>query len=76
MSDHDENDERLVSGKGKAEENVNLDAALRPKSLSDIYGQELTGRESQNPDRGGEITGRKRSIIFCFTGHPDWVRPH
>lgn len=40
MSDYDENEERLVSGKGKGEENINLDAALRPKSLDDIYGQE------------------------------------
>src|SRR5688572_19959126 len=40
MSDYDENEDRLVSGKGKTEENINLDAALRPKSLSDIYGQE------------------------------------
>jgi Holliday junction DNA helicase RuvB len=39
MSD-DPQEERIVSGQKQAEELTNLDAALRPRSLSDIYGQE------------------------------------
>lgn len=35
-----ENDDRLVSGDRKPEETLNLDAALRPRSLDDIYGQD------------------------------------
>lgn len=33
-------DNRLVSGSRKPDDNVNVDAALRPRSLGDIYGQE------------------------------------
>lgn len=32
--------ERIVSGKQQGEDPANIDAALRPKSLSDIYGQD------------------------------------
>jgi len=39
MSD-DPQEERIVSGHKQTEELTNLDAALRPRSLSDIYGQE------------------------------------
>lgn len=39
MSDYDDQ-ERIVSGQRKNEDNLNLDAALRPKMLGDIYGQE------------------------------------
>jgi len=39
MSD-DPQPDRIVSGKKQAEELTNIDAALRPRSLSDIYGQE------------------------------------
>src|SRR5690348_15982504 len=39
MSDYDD-EERIVSGQRKNEDNLNLDAALRPKMLDDIYGQE------------------------------------
>jgi Holliday junction DNA helicase RuvB len=39
MSDDDHND-RLVSGKKSGEEAPNIDAALRPRSLDDIYGQD------------------------------------
>jgi Holliday junction DNA helicase RuvB len=35
-----ENDDRLVSGDRKPEETPNIDAALRPRSLDDIYGQD------------------------------------
>ncbi|MBN1120857.1 MAG: Holliday junction branch migration DNA helicase RuvB [Anaerolineae bacterium] len=35
-----EQDDRLVSGKKQTEEHTNVDAALRPRSLSDIYGQD------------------------------------
>ncbi len=34
-------DNRLVSGSRKPDDNVNVDAALRPRSLGDIYGQEM-----------------------------------
>jgi Holliday junction DNA helicase RuvB len=34
-----EDPDRIVSGKQHVEEQANVDAALRPKSLSDIYGQ-------------------------------------
>ena len=39
MSD-DPQEDRIVSGHKQNEELTNLDAALRPRSLSDIYGQE------------------------------------
>lgn len=39
MSDDDHAD-RLVSGKKSGEEVPNIDAALRPRSLNDIYGQD------------------------------------
>ena len=39
MSD-DALDDRLVSGKKRTEETINIDAALRPRSLADIYGQD------------------------------------
>ncbi len=39
MSD-EEHDERVVSGQRKPEETTSVDAALRPKFLNDIYGQE------------------------------------
>jgi Holliday junction DNA helicase RuvB len=35
-----ENDDRLVSGDRKPEDTPNIDAALRPRSLDDIYGQD------------------------------------
>jgi Holliday junction DNA helicase RuvB len=43
MSDdqhEDPQEERLVSGQKQPEELTNLDAALRPRALNDIYGQE------------------------------------
>ncbi len=39
MSD-DAPEDRLISGKKQAEETINVDAALRPRSLADIYGQD------------------------------------
>ncbi len=36
----DEPQDRIVSGQKQAEELTNIDAALRPRSLADIYGQE------------------------------------
>jgi Holliday junction DNA helicase RuvB len=36
----DDRDDRLVSGKRQNTEPTNIDAALRPRSLNDIYGQE------------------------------------
>jgi Holliday junction DNA helicase RuvB len=39
MSEADQ-DDRLVSGKKQTEEHTNVDAALRPRSLGDIYGQD------------------------------------
>lgn len=41
MSDYDhQDDDRMVSGQKRSEDNLNLDAALRPKLLNDIYGQD------------------------------------
>ena len=40
MSDDPQDEDRIVSGHKQHEELTNLDAALRPRSLSDIYGQE------------------------------------
>ena len=34
-------DDRMVSGQQRPEEPLNVDAALRPRSLSDIYGQDV-----------------------------------
>jgi holliday junction DNA helicase RuvB len=40
MSDHDEQEERAVSGQRQIGDVTNVDAALRPKMLNDIYGQD------------------------------------